>query len=554
MVTTLVVEDEQEGDEGMHTQLTYADFSVCGVASSLKEAFQLIIDLNPDTVLINKIEFKKIEEKLNRSKIQLKRFFEISKLITSTLNLDEIFTFTADSVQLLVGFDHFMIFLGSKKEKNLQCVYGSEEIKHVEGCNIAYGEGIVGTCAQKNTLLLSNNVSHEKNTLRSELKMKSVIAIPLALGYTAQGILCSVKCTGEYTRADGDILQLLNELVSSAVKNALLHKKIKKSRENLKRNIEEKITKAEIILNTKKSLQLKQDWKKGLTTIAESVCDLGFDLAGIFLVDPMKTALQHCGGIPAFPEKKKTISLSETTHPGVKCILKKEIITENSSDTTHYMVWVPIVVENEAFAVLAAGATEKVFEDIENLEMLSGICAAFIDRTRFHISPAAEKTLKTECTHWLEPMEGYIVQEKKPEKTLKIFTDLVFHGVSGFVISREHPERLRQRCNLVKTPMLWLSRIKGKNTINPDDLPKLHYLIEDFTKKCHESAVLLDGLEYLIVQNTFASVLNHLQDLKDAVVLNNSRLIIPLHVEALPENQFSMLEREFTCITQGSNI
>ncbi|MGD2250777.1 MAG: DUF835 domain-containing protein, partial [Candidatus Methanofastidiosia archaeon] len=496
-------------------------------------------------------ELKNAENALRKSRVQLRSLFEASKRIASTMNLKKIYIFTADSVQLLAGFDHFMIFIGLKKEKRLKCVYGSEEIKDIKGLTIVNGEGIVGTCAERGELLVAHNVSHEEGTLRSQLNMKSVIAIPLAMGHSLQGVLCSVKCTEEYTQADADILQLLNEVVSSAIKNALLHRRLKQSRQTLEKNIQERTKKAEIILKTKQSLQNERDWEKGLKNIAKSVGDLGFELAGIFLVDSMKTALEYyCGKGEGLPQKEHLISLKNAEHAGVKCVLKKKTISGASPVIpAESVIWVPIVVQNEAFAVIAAGTNEKVPpEDVDHLEMLAGMCAAFIDRTRLLVKPVAETPLKTECTHWLEPMEAYIIQEKKPKKTLKIFTDLVTHGVPGFIISREHPERLRQRCNLVKTPMLWLSRTTGKNTINPDDLPKLHYIIEDFTRKCHESVVLLDGLEYLITQNDFATVLNYLQDLKDMVVLHNARLVIPLHVEALPEDQFSMLEREFTCM------
>jgi PAS domain S-box-containing protein len=497
-------------------------------------------------------KLKNAENALQESRVQLRSLFEASKRIASTMNLEKIYTFTADSVQLLAGFDHFMIFIGLKEEKYVQCVYGSEEIKDMEGLAILYGKGIVGTCAERGELLVAHNVSHEEGTLRNQLNMKSVIAIPLAMGHSLQGVLCSVKCTEEYTQADADILQLLNEVVSSAIKNALLHKKLKQSRQNLEKNIQESAKKAEIILKTKQSLQNEGDWEKGLKNIVKSVGDLGFELAGIFLVDPMKIALEYyCGKGDGLPQKGSLISLKNTEYTGVECVLKKETIPSGESPVipAESVIWVPIVVQNEAFAVIVAGANEQVTpEDVNHLEMLAGMCAAFIDRTRFLVKPMAETLLKTECTHWLEPMDAYIIREKKPEKTLEIFTDLVTHGIPGFIISREHPERLRQRCNLVNTPVLWLSRTKGKNTINPDDLPKLHYIIEDFTRKCHESVVLLDGLEYLITQNDFASVLNYLQDLKDVVVLHNARLVIPLHVEALPADQLSLLEREFTCM------
>jgi hypothetical protein len=162
------------------------------------------------------------------------------------------------------------------------------------------------------------------------------------------------------------------------------------------------------------------------------------------------------------------------------------------------------------------------------------------------VEPVAEKTLATKSKHQVEPSQGYIVIEKRPKKSLDIFRDLVTHGIPGFIVSREYPERIKREYALLRTPILWLSRYEIDNTLNPDDLPKLNYIINDFTGKCEESVVLLDGVEYLITQIGFESVIKYLQELKDIMIMNRSRLIIPLHKDAIAEHEFSILEKEFT--------
>lgn len=182
------------------------------------------------------------------------------------------------------------------------------------------------------------------------------------------------------------------------------------------------------------------------------------------------------------------------------------------------------------------------------MEILASMCGALIDRTRIQIEPVIEKTLKREIKYQLNSKEAYLVLEKKPEKSFKIFVDLVTHGISGFIVSREYPEKLKEKYKLQKTPMLWLSRMEVKDAINPDDLPKLSYIIEDFTRKSVESVILLDGLEYLIIHTGFETVLKYLHELRDIVILNNSWLIIPVNKETLSSKEFGMLEREFTDI------
>ncbi len=57
--------------------------------------------------------------------------------------------------------------------------------------------------------------------------------------------------------------------------------------------------------------------------------------------------------------------------------------------------------------------------------------------------------------------------------------------------------------------------------------------------------VLLDGVEYLFVQNSFTEVMRLLQDLKDALPHSGSKLIIPIDLLALVERQRALLTREF---------
>ena len=291
---------------------------------------------------------------------------------------------------------------------------------------------------------------------------------------------------------------------------------------------------------------------------------LGFEQVGVFLVNPVKETLEfHLGKGVDLPKVGTSVLLKNLEYFGVQCVLKKETIhVEDSSlvkgkqivDSTSF-VWVPIIVQDEAFAALAASnvKSKKIVteEDVKDLEILAGMCAAFIDRTRTVIEPVAENSLKTEIKHSLNPMEGYIILEKKPEKSFEIFVDLVTHNISGFVVSREYPEKLREKYRLVKTPTLWLSKTEIKNAINPDDLSKLYYIIGEFTKESEESVILLDGLEYLITHNDFDTVLKCLQELKDTMILHKSRLIIPAHKDILSPRELSMLEREFTVLKPG---
>ncbi|MGC1122608.1 MAG: histidine kinase N-terminal 7TM domain-containing protein [Candidatus Methanofastidiosia archaeon] len=499
-----------------------------------------------------------------QAEMRLKSIFEASKLINSTMDIHKIFKFISDSVRELIGFDHFAIFLVSKDRNHIHRAYAVADTKDEKELVLPSGEGLVGHCiTTKEVVLLRNAYTDERaENIPDSTEPMSQIAIPLIIEDEAVGALHVSKSEeNAYENRDVDVLKPLSEIISSAIRNSSLYTEIKELNTELEKKIKERSKRIEILVSTRQNLQRETSLQKGLMTIVDSMKMFGFDRVGVFLIDPKGEELVfHSGKSDNLPEITTSVSLENKEYFGVRCVLEKKTIhvkdaglTEGTQiDESTSFTWVPIVVQDEAFAALTARNMNKVVtdEDVKDLEILAGMCAAFIDRTRVQIEPVAENHLKTEIIHQLTPKECYLVLEKIPEKSFEIFVDLVTHGVSGFIISREHPEKIKEKYNLVKTPLLWLSRSETKDTINPDDLPKLTYIIEDFTRKSEESVILLDGLEYLITQDTFGTVLKFLQGLKDTIVLNNSQLIIPFHKGTLSKKEFSTLEREITILAR----
>ncbi len=494
-----------------------------------------------------------------RAEKELKKLFEASKLINSTMDIEEIFKFISNSIHELVDFDNFIIFLVSEDGGNVYSAY-PEGIKSSEQTKLQFGQEAVGQCIKtKETMLLdAGDGAH----VVFGAAPASEIMIPLVIESECVGALYISKSASGYTQEDVHVLKPLGEVVSSAIQNSRLYDEIQNLNRELEQRIAERSRRTEIILSTRQSLQPETSWEKGLVTIVESMKKLGFDRCSVFLVDSMrKTLYSHFGTGFQLPDTSMSIPLKEIEYFGVKCVLGKRTIhvkdftkvkgKQISSDSQSF-VWVPIVVRGEAFAALAADNVKSgrivTEEDVKDLEILAGMCAAFIDRTRVLIEPVAEKSLPTELKFALNVSECSIVTEVKPKKSFEIFVDLVTHGIPGFVISREFPEKVKRKYKLEKTPTVWLSKSQVDFAVDPNDLSKLMYILENFTKKSSESVVLMDGLEYLITQNGFDAVLKYLHELKDMVVLNNSRLIIPLHKEALSVREYSILERGFTIL------
>jgi len=163
----------------------------------------------------------------------------------------------------------------------------------------------------------------------------------------------------------------------------------------------------------------------------------------------------------------------------------------------------------------------------------------------FTTSPLPEREESSNPKFNLEKGKTYLFEEVEPRTSIEAFYDIITHGVSGFALLRSNVEKTKKILNLERTPVLWFSSVEMNNTVSPSDLGKLAFIISEFIRKTKESVILIEGIEYLIIQNDFLSVLKILNGIGDLVVLSDSRLILTLNPYTLTEKEKALLERGF---------
>lgn len=141
---------------------------------------------------------------------------------------------------------------------------------------------------------------------------------------------------------------------------------------------------------------------------------------------------------------------------------------------------------------------------------------------------------------------SYIIKEENPQQIYKAFSELLKQR-NGLIITRVHPDRLKKHFN-GSSEVLWLSTVETNCSIEPTKLSKLAFIINHFVKTTRRGTVLLDGLEYLILQNDFDTVLKFICSVADYVSLHNAILLLPLSPLVLSKSQIKMLERELESI------
>ena len=64
-------------------------------------------------------------------------------------------------------------------------------------------------------------------------------------------------------------------------------------------------------------------------------------------------------------------------------------------------------------------------------------------------------------------------------------------------------------------------------------------------KTSEGGVILLDGVEYLAIENGFDSALKFMKKVNDLCSINDATLVVPITPLSLPQDQLSMLKKEF---------
>jgi PAS domain S-box-containing protein len=352
--------------------------------------------------------------------------------------------------------------------------------------------------------------------------------------------------------------------------------KQKESEEKLQRyalllemKVREKTRGTETLLKTSYALRSTSNWKEGIEIITRGVVEgLGFDRAAVFFCNEREQVLECKGHLNMSDQLlKMKISLDDTRYSIVKCIReRKPVVMESGSidvnslpgEEAEQFVWVPILFQSVVLGAIGADKNKSKTtiqpEDVDMLELYANQIAEFIERTKVVVEPKVEPQVSTPLKYELEVKEVYLVAGEKPDLAYDMFTDLVKHGFRGFGICRNHPQKIREKYSLERTPIMWLSEMESKHLehVGPQDIPKLSYLVTEFIKRAQPAVILVEGIEYLMVQNDFNTVLKLLHTLSDYVVTSQSILLVPINPDALPAHQYVMLTRAFT-VLEGEN-
>ena len=143
----------------------------------------------------------------------------------------------------------------------------------------------------------------------------------------------------------------------------------------------------------------------------------------------------------------------------------------------------------------------------------------------------------------LEEGRAYLVKERKPEKGLSYFHQAIDAGWRPMYITRQHPNHVLRRRGEHDIRVVWLSTTLGKDYIDPHNLNSLSNLVGNFVSDSPRAVILLDGIEYLMINNDFARILHFLEYVNEQIALHRASVILSVDDRAFEPKELALIER-----------
>ena len=143
-----------------------------------------------------------------------------------------------------------------------------------------------------------------------------------------------------------------------------------------------------------------------------------------------------------------------------------------------------------------------------------------------------------------------MVEAKGSEGAHTLFKRATAEGRKGLIITREHPDRVRSEHGIDGSTIIWLATQPGPDRIDPTSLSMLQHTLVEFLQANPSAVILLDGLEYLLSENTPDKVLRMVYSIRDAVTISRSTLLVPIDPLTMDDRERALFEREFKVVRQ----
>ena len=141
-----------------------------------------------------------------------------------------------------------------------------------------------------------------------------------------------------------------------------------------------------------------------------------------------------------------------------------------------------------------------------------------------------------------------LVDERKPELSYRFLEDRANQSRPILCVTREPPERVARRHPMPTAEHHWLISGNGNGSVNPNRLDALLRLVDGFVQAHSNGAVILDGIELLMIMNSYEDVRAFLCSLQAALLRGAVDCLIPIDTRTLTTRELAEMRTAFPIV------
>ncbi len=327
----------------------------------------------------------------------------------------------------------------------------------------------------------------------------------------------------------------------------------------VRESLSQKVSQIDHISEIRELLKKSPNIEKSLEIVLDGAMrDLAMDVAAVFVLKKQDRSAE----IQSLRSNIKTnlgkgYSL-DRSYSEFECLNKKQscskiVGNELSILGTKSVHSTPVTFRGEVLGFLALGSMREQVLDGSNLSVLSlysGLVTTAFETASLSVEPIREYVEAREGKYRIESGSSYILEDDT-DKAYDVFKDSIMSGMEGLCITRVFPNKIRERYDLRKTPVVWLTDEVAEGQPTVSNLQDLSIMISNYVEKAERPLILIDGIEYLVSRFGFGSVYQFLQTKRSQIEKTSSVLIITLFKGALDPKEVRLFEREFQLLTRN---
>ena len=143
----------------------------------------------------------------------------------------------------------------------------------------------------------------------------------------------------------------------------------------------------------------------------------------------------------------------------------------------------------------------------------------------------------------LEEGRTYLTKEKKPDRALVYFRKQIESGFRPLYVTRQHPNHVLRVHAGKELRVVGLSTTLGRDYVDPHNLNSLTNLVANFVADGPRAVILLDGLEYQMINNEFPRILTFHEYENEQVAKKRAVLLLSVDDREFEPKELALIER-----------